>query len=118
MSDSESNFKIRMQVFKEKQLSTDYPRWRNVLSTVALTTLCLWMVGIIWYLYGTEEAFSCKKGFVYMSVVMVIFEMVLIMYMYNFKNIPRFARDAMTAMICCANIWFGLFIFSLKACNV
>jgi hypothetical protein len=103
---------------KEKALSTDYPRWRNVAATFFLGLMCLGIVGSFWYLYWTTENIQCHKGFLYLSVVWVLAELFVIAYMFKFNNIPKFARDSIGALIAFSNIWFGLFLFSLKPCGV
>lgn len=103
--------------FKEKALSTDYPHWRNVVSTFLLGLMCLGIVGSYWYLYWTTENIQCYKGFLYLSVVWVAIELFVIAYMFKFKNIPKFARDSIGGLIAFSNIWFGLFLFSLKPCG-
>lgn len=102
---------------KEKALSTDYPHWRNVVSTFLLGLMCLGIVGSYWYLYWTTENIQCYKGFLYLSVVWVAIELFVIAYMFKFKNIPKFARDSIGGLIAFSNIWFGLFLFSLKPCG-
>lgn len=102
---------------KEKALSTDYPYWRRVVSTFSLGLMCLAIVGGFLYLYWITENIQCYEGFLYLSVAWVLVELFVIAYMFKFNNIPKFARDSISVLIAFSNIWFGLFLFSLKPCG-
>ena len=103
---------------KDKALNTDYPRWKSVASTFFLGLMCLGVVGSFWYLYWAAENIQCYRGFLYLSVVWVLVELSVIAYMFKFNNIPMFARNSVGVLIAFSNIWFGLFVFSLKPCVV
>ena len=103
--------------FKEKSLSTDYPLWRNVVSTFFLTLMCLGVVGSFWYFFWSTENMQCYEGFLYTSAAWIVVELVVISYLFKFNTIPMFARDSIGALIAFSNIWFGLFIFSLRPCG-
>lgn len=99
-----------------KLLMTDYPQWRNLLSSVVLVILCTGTVSSLWYAYYTTPGSDCHKGFLYLSVLWLAVQFVVIGYLYRITTIPAFARSAIKLLIMLANIWFGLFIFSLKPC--
>ena len=101
---------------KENFLSTDYPKWRNVISTLFLTFVSLGVVSSFIYLYVTSSALACYKGFLVFSIIWLVAELITIVYLFLSSNIPRIARDAIIINIAFANIWFGLFIFNLKGC--
>jgi len=101
---------------KENIFSTNYSRWRNIISTSLLAFACLGVVGSFIYLYVTNSGLSCYKGFLIFSIIWLAAELILIVYLFLWSNIPRFARDVIKINIAFANIWFGLFIFSLKGC--
>ena len=105
-----------LETLKVKLLSTDYPMWRNIVSTFLLAFTCLGVVGSFIYLYLTNVGFYCYKGFIIFSIIWLIAELITIVYLFLWSNIPRFARDVVKINIAFANTWFGLFIFSLKAC--
>ncbi len=99
-------------------LSTNHPRWRNVVSTIFFTLACVGMVGCFWYLYLSLDSIGCYKSFLSMSVIWLVAELFVITYLFLFKNIPVFARESIVIVIAFSNVWFGLFIFSLKPCGV
>lgn len=99
-------------------LSTEYPRWRNMLSSVMLTMLCTSIVGSFIYLYLTKPLLQCYEGFLLFSIVWLICEYIIIIYLYKYNSIPSFARTNIKMVICFSNVWFGLFVFSLRACTV
>ena len=103
---------------KKKALSTHYPRWRNIVSAFFLGLMCLGMVSSFWYLYWTTENIQCYQGFLYLSIAWLLIELLVIVYMFKFNDIPKFARDSIGALIAFSNIWFGLFLFGLKPCGV
>ncbi len=106
----------RFETIKEKLLSTRYPFWRNIVSSLLLAIACLGMVGSFIYLYITNVAISCYDGFLTFAIIWLLSELVAISYLFYWSNIPAFARDAIKINIAFANIWFGLFVFSLNAC--
>jgi hypothetical protein len=101
---------------KEKMLSTNYPKWRNVASTTFLVITCVGVVGSFFYLYMTNNGLHCYTGYIGFSIVWLIVELITIAYLFFWTNIPQFARDVVKLNIAFANIWFGLFIFSIKVC--
>lgn len=101
---------------REKLLSTQYPQWRNLLSCIVLVVLTTGAVSSWWYAYYTTPDTYCHKGFLYFSVLWLVVQWVVIGYLYRYQNIPAFARGAIKLLILLANVWFGLFIFSLKPC--
>ncbi len=107
-----------IQKIREKALATDYPRWRNVASTIFLGLMCLVMVGSFWYVFASIEGLGCYKGFLYMSMIWIVVELLVIAYMFTSSTIPKFARTSIALVIAFSNIWFGLFIFSLKPCVI
>lgn len=102
--------------FKEELLSTEYPEWRNKLSSLTLLILVTSVVLSFWYLYLTVPGLECYRGFFYFSFLWLIVQWIVIGYLYWFSNVPRFARTAIKVMIAVANCWFILFVFSLTAC--
>lgn len=90
--------------------------WRNIESTSLLTFACLGVFASFIYLYITNRGLSCYKGFLIFSIIWLIAELITIAYLFLWSNIPRFAHDVVKMNIAFANIWFGLFIFSLKGC--
>ncbi|MFL1467596.1 hypothetical protein [Marinobacter sp. HN1S83] len=101
---------------KEKLLSTEYPRWRNLLSCAILVLLITGMVSGWWYAYYTASDIECHQGILYFSAVWLAVQWVVIGYLYCYQNIPAFARGAIKLLILLGNVWFGLFIFSLQPC--
>lgn len=102
---------------KKKLLSTEYPRWRNLLSCAILVLLTTAMVLGWWYAYYTATDIECHKGVLYFSAVWLAVQWVVIGYLYRYKDIPKFAREAIKFLILLGNMWFGLFIFSLQPCT-
>ncbi len=102
---------------KEKMLSTEYPRWRNLLSCAILVLLTTGMVSGWWYAYYTASDLACHKGILYFSAVWLTVQWVVIGYLYRYHNIPAFARVAIKLLILLGNVWFGLFVFSLQPCG-
>lgn len=102
----------------KKMVAVEYPRWRNIVSTVLLSVLCTTVVVCYWYLHITESSLHCYEGYLFFSLVWLISEYILIFYLYRYNNIPRFARTNIKMVIGISNIWFGLFLFSLKPCAV
>ncbi len=101
---------------KEKLLSTEYPRWRNLLSCAILVLFTTGMVLGWWYAYYTISDIECHKGILYFSALWLAVQWVVIGYLYRCQNIPAFARDAIKVLILLGNVWFGLFVFSLQPC--
>ena len=108
----------KLKQFKERSLSTDYPHWRRVATTIFLAVMCIATVGIVGYLYATTAHMQCHSGFILVSIIWLFIELVLIAYMYKSSTIPRFARDYTAALIAFSNIWFGMFIIDLQSCAV
>lgn len=102
---------------KEKLLSTEYPRWSNLLSCAILVLLTTGMASGWWYSYYTASEIECHKGVLYFSAVWLAVQWVVIGYLYRYQNIPVFARGAIKLLILLGNVWFGLFIFSLQLCS-
>ena len=105
-----------LEKLKEKSLSTNYPMWRNIVSTSLLAFVCIGVVGSFIYLYLTNSGISCYEGYLIFSIFWLIAELVTLAYLFLWSNIPSFARDLIKINIAFANIWFGLFVFSLKSC--
>ncbi len=101
---------------KETMLGTSYSAWRRWVSTLVLGVSCLACVACFVYLYTTSAQLHCYDGFLGFSVIWLVVELAAIAYLHYWDNIPRFARDVIKMNIAFANIWFGLFIFSLRAC--
>jgi len=112
----ESTMTSNFEQFKDKMLATNYPTWRRIASTLALAVASIGVVVCFIYLYITNSGFHCYKGFLILSIIWLTSELVAISYLFFWSNIPKFARDAIKMNIAFANIWFGLFIFSIKAC--
>lgn len=102
---------------KTSALNTEYPRWKNIVSTIFLTVMCLLMVVNFWYLVISTNNIECHKGFLYLSVAWVAAELLVIAYMFHYNTIPAFARASIGLFIALSNIWFGLFLFGLKSCG-
>ena len=92
-------------------------QWRNLLSCVVLALLALGAVGSWWYAYYSTPEAACYKGFLYLSVLWLVAQWIVIGYLYWYRDIPVFARGAIKLLILVANVWFGLFIFSLNPCG-
>jgi len=103
---------------KRTLLSTDYPRWRNIASSILLVFLCTTIVGLFVFLYLTKPLLQCYEGYLYFAIIWLICEYMIIIYLYAYNNIPSFARTTITMVIGFSNIWFGLFVFGLQACVV
>ncbi len=108
--------KSNISQLKETMLDTSYPSWRRLLSTLLLIVTCITVVMCFVYLYVNDTRLYCYQGFLIFSFIWLFVELVAIAYLYLWKNIPRFARDAIVMNIAFSNIWFGLFIFSVNAC--
>lgn len=101
---------------KEMLLSTDYPQWRNLLSTAAFLIMTTGTAAAWIYIYYTSPDAACHRGFLYLTYVWLFIQWVVIGYLYQSKDIPSFARDAIKVLILLSNVWFGLFLFSLQPC--
>ncbi len=108
----------RITEAKERQLSTSVTAWKITVSTVALFVLCSGSVAAFGYIYLTMPKLQCHTTYFYLSLLWLGAEYAVIGYLYCYKNIPKFAREAMVFSILLANIWFILFIFGLKECTV
>ena len=106
----------RLKVIKNMYLSTSHSTWKNTLTTVLLLTLCIGFVALFGYLSFTIPKLWCHRVWLYFSVIWLFIEIVVIGYLFLYKNIPRFAREAITLIILISNVWFGLFIFGLDKC--
>ncbi|AJQ96026.1 hypothetical protein [Gynuella sunshinyii] len=109
-------FSQKLSQLKQQAFATDYPMWRKMTSTVFLSLACIVVVGTAWYLYLATDGLECQKGFFLLSLPWLIAELMVIAYMFYY-SIPRVIRASLEVIIGCSNIWFGLFIFSLKACG-
>jgi len=101
---------------KRKLLSTSVTGWKNAISTAILLIMSVSGVGVFGFILLTTPALQCHAIFFYLSLFWLASEVVLIAYLYCYKNIPRFAREAVVFSLLIANIWFILFIFGLKGC--
>lgn len=106
----------KIEDFKKEFLSTDYPKWRNVVSCSFLLILSYGAVLTFGYMYFTAPELKCWNGFFYLSVVWLFVQTAVIGFLYFYSNIPAFARWSVTLLILVANMWFILFLFSLKSC--
>lgn len=109
-----------MEVFKElkqKALATDYPKWRNLLAGAFLFLISTGTVATFGYLFATTPALACREFVLYFSAVWLIAQWLSIGYLYLFNGIPAFARGAVHLLILMGNVWFILFIFSLRPCT-
>lgn len=102
--------------FRERQLSTHSPNWRIELSCVALFFLSTGTVLSWWYAYITLPEAVCHKGIFYLSALWLAVQWTVIGYLYWYRNIPVFARAAVAMLMVMANVWFGLFLFTLQPC--
>ena len=89
---------------------TDFPRCRNIGVTLVLLSCSGGMVSVLWYFYFAADGTHCYKGFIYMSALWLAIELIVIGYLYKFKNIPKFARDAIMFMIIFSNLWLGFIV--------
>lgn len=106
----------RFKVMKDMYLSTSYSTWKNTFSTVMLLVFCISFVAIFGYLIFTIPSIFCQKIWFYFSILWLVVELAVISYLYFYKNIPRFAREAIVLLILMSNVWFAMFIFGLKEC--
>lgn len=108
----------RMTEFKRRLLSTSVTGWRNAITTAALFIMCGGGVAAFGYIILTIPELRCHAIFFYLSVFWLVSEFVVIAYLYCYRNIPKFAREAVVISLLIANIWFILFIFGLQVCSV
>ena len=108
----------RMAELKDRLLSTTVTGWRITVSTAALFILCSGAVAAFGYICFTMPALQCHTNYFYLSVLWLAAEYAVLGYLYCYKNIPKFAREACVFSILMANIWFILFVFGLKECTV
>lgn len=106
----------KIEEFKRELFSTGYPKWRNVVSCSFLLIFSYGAVFTFWYMYFSYPEFKCWNGFFYLSVVWLFVQTTVIGFLYFYMNIPAFARWSITLFILVANMWFILFLFSLKSC--
>jgi len=102
---------------RAKLLSTEYPHWRRRLSCMVLAVSTTAMVLSWWYAYFAAPDAACHQFFLYFSLLWLLAQWVVIGYLYGYRNIPNFARAAITLLILVANMWFGFFVFSLRPCG-
>lgn len=107
-----------MADIKSKLVSTSVVGWKNTASTIALLIMCGSTVAVFGYLCFSMPAFQCHLNYFYLSILWLIAEYTVIGYLYWYKDIPTFAREALVFFILIANIWLILFIFGLKECTV
>ena len=108
----------RMTELNKKLLSTSVTGWRIAVSTAALFILCSGSVAAFGYICFTMPKLQCHTSFFYLSVFWLSAEYVVIGYLYFYKNIPKFAREAIVLSIVIANFWLILFVFGLNECTV
>lgn len=106
-----------IEKFKEKALSTEYPRWKNILSSCVLSFLCISVASAFWYLFLTVDKMECHKGFAILSFPWLVVEFLIVYYLFKSNTVPRYATDSMVLLVAFSNIWFGLFLFGLKPCT-
>lgn len=106
-----------MTEVKDKLLSTSVTGWRNAVITVALFIMSSGGVVAFGYALLTIPELRCHAAFFYLSIFWLASEFAVIVYLYCYRNIPRFAREAVVFSILIANIWFILFIFGLQECS-
>jgi len=106
------------KAIKERLLSTAVIGWRNKASAAVLMSLCSLRVAAFGYICFTMPGLECYRVFFYLSIVGLISEYAVIGYLYFYKDIPKFARDAVTISLLIANFWFVLFVFGLQECKV
>lgn len=103
---------------KDRLLSTSVTNWRVTVSTAVLLILCSCSVAAFGYICFGLPSQPCYTNFFYLSLVWLAAEYIVIGYLYCYKNIPKFAREAIFLSILMANIWFLLFLAGLKECAV
>lgn len=102
---------------RARLLSTEYPHWKNLISCLALFVSTTAMVLSWWYAYFAAPDAGCHHFFLFFSLLWLVAQWVVIGYLYGYRNIPYFARGAITFLMLVANMWFGFFIFSLQSCG-
>ena len=107
----------RLNEIKRKLLSEQQGSLGQRVSLLILCALCFLSVASLGYLFLITPMMRCHSPFFYLAAVWLVMEMMVIGYLYVYKNIPKFARDAIVVMVLISNVWFLLFVFSLKACN-
>ncbi|MBB3169438.1 hypothetical protein [Simiduia aestuariiviva] len=106
-----------MAKLKEQLLSTSVNNFGSAARAASLLILCGASVAAFGYVLITIPALQCHAFFFYLSIFWLAAEVAVIAYLYRYKNIPRFAREAVVISLLIANFWFILFVFSLQACN-
>lgn len=102
---------------KHKLVSTAVVGWRNTLTSAALAIMSVAGVAAFGYVFFTIPQLQCHAIFVYLSIAWLISELAVITYLCIWRNIPRFAREAVACTLIISNIWFILFLFGLTECT-
>lgn len=102
---------------KGKLISTSVTGWGVAVSTAALFILCGSGVAAFGYTLFTIPELQCHATFFYLSIFWLFSEFAVIAYLYCYRNIPKFAREAVVISLLIANCWFILFIFGLQECS-
>lgn len=106
----------RIAEVKGKLLSTSVKGWKLKVSTAALFILCGGSVATFGFICFTMPKLQCYANYFYLSILWLGAEYAILGYLYCYKNIPKFARDAVVFSILLANMWFILFVFGLTEC--
>ncbi len=106
-----------MTEIKDRWLATSVTGWRNAVSIVALFSMCSGGVATFGYILITIPELQCHVAFFYLSILWLVSECTVLAYLYCYRNIPKFAREAVVFSLLMANIWFILFIFGLQECS-
>ena len=106
----------RLSFLLEKATSTEYERWRRVISLIFWFLMCTSGVGSFLYLYLSTPSMHCLKGLVIASIVWLIGEYAVLAYLYIDRNIQLYARVAIQIVIAFGNIWFLLLVFTIRSC--
>ncbi|MGL6162556.1 hypothetical protein [Microbulbifer sp.] len=99
---------------KEGLFSTETKRWRKVITVIFYSVICVLPVIAFSLIVVFEPGYDQWKAFLFMSILWVCAELVVVWYIYYSDNMPAFARGAIQLNVLIANVWFGLFIFSLN----
>lgn len=102
---------------KRKALCTEYAQWRRVLSSVFIGIIAVLPVMVLWHLYYTGDNVSCLKMPFYLSFPWLISQLIVIAYLYFYKEMPAIVRNAIKMMIGFGNMWFIFYLLSINVCS-
>ncbi len=101
-------FANRFEEAKEKILSVEIKPWKNKISAIFYTLMCI--LTIVALFVSLQYAPIDKREFLLnllsLSIIWLISELLLIWFFYKSNFIPLYARYAFAFIIVFSNFWF------------